>query len=464
MKRSVFFVMVVCLVGLLFALEMPSAHACTPPVGGHPVYSIAHRVRLSSVVLEGTVTAVEGQNDLNQTAVVEVAQYLKGNGEQTVRISGFGATALCLTPISVGQRALFFAEPNGDGALRARHFAFADALVAATPEALAAARAALIAGDPLGGATQFARTPAPTDVTIMLDWTPNTNHLGLYVALAKGYYAEANLNVTIQPAGDIAVDQVVTGGTAQFGISYQEGLTYSRAAGLPVVSVAAIIQHNTSGFVTLSAKKPLKRPADLVGLRYGSYGSPIIEQAVLDALIACDDASGTVEMRDIGFLEPFPLMERDQIDVTWVFYAWDGIRAEQRGLALDMLMLKDYAECVPDYYTPILITSERMIAEQPEVVRAFVQATARGYADAIANPSEAARILLEAHPDLDADLVRASAIWLAEQFQAEAPQWGVQRTEIWDAFTDFMVRAGALEAPIDSAKAFTNDFLPRADQ
>jgi len=233
---------------------------------------------------------------------------------------------------------------------------------------------------------------------------------------------------------------------------------------LPVVSIAAIIQHNTSGFVTLSAKKPLKKPADLVGLRYGSYGSPIIERAVLDALIACDGASGSVEMLDIGFAEPFPLMERDQIDVTWIFYAWDGIRAEQRGLALDMLMLKDYMACVPDYYTPVFITSERMIAEQPEVVRAFVQATARGYADAIANPSEAARILLAAEPDLDADLVRASAIWLAEQFQAEAPQWGVQRAEIWEAFTDFMLKAGALEKPIDSAQAFTNDFLPRAEQ
>ncbi|MFN7210555.1 MAG: ABC transporter substrate-binding protein, partial [Aggregatilineales bacterium] len=336
MKRSVLFVMTICLAGLLLGFEVPRAQACTPPPEGHPVYSIAHRVRQSDVVIEGTVAAVEQDGN---TAVVEVAQYLKGEGEPTVKIGGFGSTALCLTPVEVGQRAIFFAEAAEGGALRAKHFGFADALVNATPEALAAARAAIIAGDPLGGATEFARMPAPTDVTIMLDWTPNTNHLGLYVAQAKGYYAEANLNVTIQPAGDVAVDQVVTSGAAQFGISYQEGLTYSRTAGLPVVSIAAIIQHNTSGFVTLSAKKPLKRPADLVGLRYGSYGSPIIEQAVLDALIACDGASGSIQMQDIGFLEPFPLMERDQIDVTWVFYAWDGIRAQQRGLALDRLML-----------------------------------------------------------------------------------------------------------------------------
>ncbi|MCE7947897.1 MAG: ABC transporter substrate-binding protein [Chloroflexi bacterium CFX4] len=297
----------------------------------------------------------------------------------------------------------------------------------------------------------------------MLDWTPNTNHIGLYVAQAKGYYTAANLNVTIQPAGDIAVDQVVASGAAQFGISYQEGMTYSRAAGLPVVSVAAIIQHNTSGFASLSAKQPLKTPADLVGLRYGSFGSAI-ERPILEALIACSGAAGSVEMLDVGFVEPFPLMERDQIDVVWVFYAWDGIRAQQQGLALDLLMLKDYADCVPDYYTPILITSAQMIAEQPEVVRAFVQATARGYADAIRNPTEAAYLLHLAEPDLDANLVRASAIWLAEQFQAEAPQWGIQRADVWEAFTAFMVRVGALEAPISLEGAFTNDFLPGSAQ
>ncbi len=463
MKRLMFLAVLACLAGIIFAAEAPNAHACTQPVGGHPSYGIGYRAQQSSLVLEGVVTAIEGQGSFNEIAIIEVVQYLKGEGSPTVKIGGFGSSAICLASVSVGERAIFFAEPTASDVLRARHFGFADAKTAATPDSIAAIRLALQAGNPLGNATEFARTQTPTAVTIMLDWTPNTNHIGLYVAQAKGYYTAANLNVTIQPAGDIAVDQVVASGAAQFGISYQEGMTYSRAAGLPVVSVAAIIQHNTSGFASLSAKQPLKTPADLVGLRYGSFGSAI-ERPILEALIACSGAAGSVEMLDVGFVEPFPLMERDQIDVVWVFYAWDGIRAQQQGLALDLLMLKDYADCVPDYYTPILITSAQMIAEQPEVVRAFVQATARGYADAIRNPTEAAYLLHLAEPDLDANLVRASAIWLAEQFQAEAPQWGIQRADVWEAFTAFMVRVGALEAPISLEGAFTNDFLPGSAQ
>lgn len=313
--------------------------------------------------------------------------------------------------------------------------------------------------DPLGGATEFAHANELTKVTVMLDWTPNTNHLGLYVAQAQGYFQEANLEVEIQPAGDVAVDQVVATGAAEFGISYQESFTYSRAAGLPIISVAAIIQHNTSGFASLHDKKPLTAPSDLIGLRYGGFGSPI-EQPMLEALIACGSKPGSVEMIDIGFVEPFPLMERDQIDVVWLFRGWDGIRADLQGLKVDYLMLRDYAPCVPDYYTPILITSETLISDKPDVVKAFVQAVARGYAFAIKNPAEASAILLEAAPELDPDLVLKSSEYLAGEFQSDAVRWGQQQPEIWEAFTAFMVKVGAIEGDVDTSGAFSNEFLP----
>jgi ABC-type nitrate/sulfonate/bicarbonate transport system substrate-binding protein len=316
-------------------------------------------------------------------------------------------------------------------------------------------------GDPLGGATEFAVADERTDIVLMLDWVPNTNHIGAYVAQAKGYYDEANLNVEIQMPGDVLVDQVVAAGTAQFGISYQEGFTYYRAEGLPIVSVAAIIQHNTSGFATLGDLDPVSTPADLAGLRYGSFGSAI-ERPILDALIGCGGESNaeSVEFIDIGFTEPFPLMQRDQVDFVWLFYAWDGIRAEQQGLNPNFVLLQDYTECVPDYYTPILITSQAMIDENPDQVAAFVQATARGYADAISDPAGAAEILITSVPELDADLVRASTEWLSAQYMSDAPRWGEQRAEIWENFTNFMVESGALAEPIDLEGVFTNEFLP----
>jgi ABC-type nitrate/sulfonate/bicarbonate transport system substrate-binding protein len=315
--------------------------------------------------------------------------------------------------------------------------------------------------DPLGGATSFAKANQPTNVTLMLDWTPNTNHLGVYVAQAMGYYKEGNLTVDIQQPGDIQVEQIVGTGKAQFGISYEEQTTYSRASNVPIVSVAAIIQHNTSGFAALHDKHPLKSPADLAGLRYGAFGSPV-EKPILDILMKCagGKSADTIQFIDIGFTEPLPLMEKDRIDFVWLFYGWDGIRAKQQGFKLDFIMLKDYTQCVPDYYTPILITNEDLIKKQPDVVKAFVQATARGYAYAIQHPDEAADMLLKAAPDLDAKLVKESAGWLAPQFQADAPRWGEQKAEIWQGFTDFLAKNGALKAPIDVKAAFTDEFLP----
>jgi ABC-type nitrate/sulfonate/bicarbonate transport system substrate-binding protein len=331
----------------------------------------------------------------------------------------------------------------------------------ATSEATSVATMAATApADPLGGATTFAKADKPSNITMLLDWTPNTNHLGIYVAQAKGYYQEANLTVDIQQPGDVQVEQVVAAGKAQFGISYQEQATYSRQDNVPIVSVAAIIQHNTSGFASLGDKHPLKTPADLAGLRYGGFGSQV-EKPFITILAKCANADAeSIQFIDIGFVEPFPLLQNDRIDFVWLFYAWDGIRGQRLGLDLDVLMLKDYADCVPDYYTPLLITNEDMIKTQPDVVRAFVQATARGYAYAIQHPDEAADMLVAAAPDIDAGLVKESAQWLAAQFQAEAPRWGEQKAEIWQGFTDFLVTNGALKNPIDVKAAFTNEFLP----
>jgi len=315
--------------------------------------------------------------------------------------------------------------------------------------------------DPLGGATEFARADERTAVTLMLDWTPNTNHTGFYVAQALGYYDEANLDVTIQEPTDLLVEAVVTSGAAQFGVGYQEFVTYALADGMPIVSIAAIIQHDTSGFVTLHDEDPISRPADLAGLRYGGFGMPDLETAIINTLLVCDGGEpDSFEYIDVGYVDGFELMARDRIDFVWMYFGWTGIEGELRGLDLDTIMLMDHLDCIPDYYTPILITSQQMIDEQPDVVAAFVQATARGFAYAIEHPADAADILIAAAPEVDPDLIRASAEWLAAQYQADAPRWGQQALEVWQGFSDFLVENGILAEGIDAEAAFTNAFLP----
>ena len=262
-------------------------------------------------------------------------------------------------------------------------------------------------------------------------------------------------------AGRFAGKAMVVTGAAQFGVGYQEFATYALADGQPIVSLAAIIQHNTSGFVALAEDDPLARPADMGGLRYGGFGQPDLENAVLNTLLECDGAEpGTIEYIDVGYADPIPLMQRDRFDLAWMYYGWTGVDAELRGVELDAIMLMDYLDCVPDYYTPILITSQEMVETQPDVVAAFTQATARGFAYAISNPAEAADILIAAAPEVDADLIRASAEWLAPHYQADAPRWGEQSREVWWSFSNFLVEHGILTGGIDADAAFSNAFLP----
>lgn len=304
-----------------------------------------------------------------------------------------------------------------------------------------------------------ARARPATKAVLMLDWVPNTNHTGIYVALAKGYYKEQGLELEIvQPGEGAGTDQVVAAGGADFGISYQEFVTQARAEDVPVVSIAAIIQHNTSGFAAPKSKG-ITRPKDFEGKRYGAFGSPV-EKAMLTQLMKCDGGDAEkVQFVDIGASDYFVATQRD-VDFAWIYYAWTGIEAELRNEPLDMVMLSDWSACVPDYYTPVIITSEKLIAEKPDLVKRFMAATAKGYQYAIAHPDEAADILLKAAPENNPELVRRSQKWLSPRYQADAPRWGEQKAEVWQRYADWMADAGLLPKRIDATKAFTNQFLP----
>jgi ABC-type nitrate/sulfonate/bicarbonate transport system substrate-binding protein len=296
-------------------------------------------------------------------------------------------------------------------------------------------------------------------VTLMLDWVPNTNHTGIFVAQEKGYFQENGLEVEIIQPGEVYAEQAVSGGAADFGVSFQEQLTLARADGVPIVSIAAIIQHNTSGFAS-RADLGIESPSDWEGLRYGSYGNPF-EEPTLRVLMECDGGHfDQLEIVDTGFADPLALLDEEQIDLAWIFYAWQGTQAELEGIDLDIVMMKDWFDCIPDYYTPVFIASEQTIQEHPEVVRAFLDAISRGYTFAIDHPDEAASILLNAAPELDEELVRNSQAWLSPRYKADASRWGEQQLSIWEGYSNWMADHGIILEPIEANEAFSNEFLP----
>jgi ABC-type nitrate/sulfonate/bicarbonate transport system substrate-binding protein len=293
----------------------------------------------------------------------------------------------------------------------------------------------------------------------MLDWVPNTNHTGIFVAETNGYFEDEGLDVTIIQPGEVYPEAAVVSGAADFGISFQEQVTLARAENIPIVSIAAVIQHNTSGFASL-AEINVTNPADFEGLRYGSFGSPF-EIPTLKVLMGC--AGGDFENLEIvttGYADPLALMSERKTDLGWIFYGWQAFQAEQQGIDINVVMMKDWFDCIPDYYTPVVITSEDTISSRPEIVRAVTKALSKGYEFAIKNPDDAADLLVAVVPELDAELVKASQNWLSKQYQAEARRWGEQKESVWQGYADWMVENGILSTSISGKDAFTNEFLP----
>ena len=239
-----------------------------------------------------------------------------------------------------------------------------------------------------------------TKVSIVLDWTPNTNHTGLYVAQKLGYYKEAGLEVEILPSPEGGASALVAAGGANFGIDCQDTLAPAFVGddALPVTAVAALIQHNTSGIISL-ADDGIQSPKDLEGKTYATWENPV-EQAIIKSLVEADGG-------DYSKINLIPSTVSDvitalntNIDAVWIFYAWDGVATEVKGYDTNFL---DFAKIDPtfDYYTPMIIANNSFLAENPETAKAFLAATAKGYEYAIENSDAAADILLEAAPELD---------------------------------------------------------------
>ncbi|WP_107943485.1 ABC transporter substrate-binding protein [Metasolibacillus fluoroglycofenilyticus] len=295
-------------------------------------------------------------------------------------------------------------------------------------------------------------------VQLFLDWTPNTNHTGIYVAKEKGFFEEVGLDVEIMLPGEVCAEQIVGSGKGQFGISFQNQVTQARSEDLPIVSIAAIIQKNTGGYYTPKAKG-IKTPKDFEGHKYGAYGSEL-EKASLQAVMNKEGGDASkIETVQVGNTDYFVALERD-IDFVSIFYAWTGIEGEIRDADMHFIKTTDFAPEL-DTYSPLIITNDKMIEDNPDTVQAFINAVYKGYEFAIDNPQKSADILIAAEPDLQPELVRRSQEWLSPHYKEGAEAWGVQEASRWENFAEFMVKHQII-GEVDIQQAFTNEFIANA--
>lgn len=298
-----------------------------------------------------------------------------------------------------------------------------------------------------------------TKVKVILDWTPNTNHTGLYVAKDKGYYKEEGLDVEIIQPSEGAVGNLIAAGKGDFGVSYQEDLTYARTSDnpLPIKAIAAVIQHNTSGFAAPKSKN-IKTVKDFEGKTYGGWGSPS-EKAVLQAIMQKEGADfNKLKIVDMGN-QDFFAATKSNVDFAWIYEGWTGIDAKLKNIPLDYVEVRKLNPDL-DYYTPILISNENTLKNKPEMVKKFMKATTKGYEYAISNPEDSAGILVKNAPEIDKNLAVESQKYLKNKYKEDAQRWGEMKTTVWSNYTKFLLDKKLINKDMKAEDAFTNEFLP----
>ena len=311
--------------------------------------------------------------------------------------------------------------------------------------------------------TASAQSDGLTPITFSLDWTPNTNHTGVYAAKALGYYEEAGLDVQIVQPSENGALLMCAAGQAEFAVDAQDTMAAALDLDEPlgVTAVAAILQHNTSGIIS-RAGDGITSAKGMEGKVYSTWDIPI----ELEMIRYCMELEGadydTVKLIPNNITDEPAALAAHQTDSVWIFYGWSGINAELSDFDFDYWDFRSVTDEL-DYYTPLIIANNEFLENSPEIARAFLEATAKGYQYAVEHPEEAAEFLIAGdttHSLDDArDLVVASQIWLADQYIADAKSWGVFDPARWDAFYSWLYKNG-LTAHDLTGTGFSNDYLP----
>ena len=297
-------------------------------------------------------------------------------------------------------------------------------------------------------------------ITFVLDWTPNTNHTGLYVAQEKGYFEDEGLEVEIVQPPEDGADALVASGKAQFGISFQDTMAPGVVGedALPTTAVAAVVQHNTSGIISRKGEG-MDTPKGLEGKKYATWDAPI-EKAMMENVVEADGGDfSKVELIPSTVTDEVSALESKSVDAIWIFYAWAGVATEVAGLETDYFAFKDINPAF-DYYTPVIIGNNAFLEKEPETAKKFLSAVKKGYEDAIEDPDGAAEILCEAAPELDQELVKASQEYLKDQYIADADRWGYIEPDRWNLFYNWLNENGLTENEIPENTGFSNEYLP----
>lgn len=301
-----------------------------------------------------------------------------------------------------------------------------------------------------------------TNLTLCTDWTPNINHIPFFVAKAKGFYDDEGLDVTItDPSQDeysLTPAKRVEKGIADMALCPTESVISYRTKedSFPLIGIATVFQKDVSA-IAVKRRSNIVTPGDLDGKKYASYQARY-EDGIVKQMIMNDGGEGAIE---IGYPSKFGIWENiinGSYDATWIFLNWEGIEAEEMEEEFRFFHLSDYL--IPYYYSPMLVTDERKIKEQPEAYRKFLNATSKGVKFCKEHSDEAVEILSKFVPEKDRHINLKKALDFSIPYFGDTGQWGKMDRYRVAVFLEWLKETGLEEKMFNVDDIVTNDYLP----
>ncbi|WP_119069881.1 ABC transporter substrate-binding protein [Rubrobacter indicoceani] len=309
-----------------------------------------------------------------------------------------------------------------------------------------------------GSGSSGASEGSPNGITLTLDWYPNADHAGIYMARSLGLFKEAGLDVEIQqPSDPASVLQLVAAGRSEFGISYETEITNAAVRDIPVVSVMAVMQHPLNSLMSLR-RTGISGPADLTGRKVG-YAGQSFGSAVLDTVLReAGEDPASLEKINVGY-DLRPALTSGRVDaIVDAYWNIEAVEMEEEGFEVDVIRLEDVG--VPNYNELVVATANDYAGENPQVVRDFVAALVEGHRAATEDPEEAANALVAASPELDEQTARRTTELTVPIFSEPGRPVGFQPPDEWRAYVAWAVENDVLPQSVEVEQVMTNEYLP----
>jgi len=317
-------------------------------------------------------------------------------------------------------------------------------------------------GNSAGASSATAGGQPKQTVRIALDYTANVNYLGIYAAIANGYFAKQGIDPQIIPYAETPAETLVGSGRTDLGISYPPEVAINRAKGLKYKAVAALVSGNTTALAVL-ASSSYTRPAQLSGKLYGGFGIAS-DRPIISAILAADGVAKPAFREVVLNAGVVQALSSHRIDYTAVFDGIDDVTAELQGTKLRTFPYRTFLGAAGNYPNAVFVASDEDIAKRGPALRGALKALAEGYEFAAANPAQAEQILIRENETAlgkSQAIVAATGNATAKTFLGSSGKWGSMSDADFAGLEHILATGGLISGTLPApADLYTNSLLP----